>query len=66
MTPKEKAISLIDLFGNNIEGYNVEYEYSSKQCAISCINELIKYGADPPDPYVLGYWELVKEEIEKL
>jgi len=41
MTPKEKAKYLYDLMGLNIEGYNVEWEVSSKDCAIACVNEIL-------------------------
>lgn len=75
MTPKEKAIDLVEDMHDAPEmGYNEH----AKQCALIAVDELIKYHDDLMDvvryelpsnivaviPY--KYWEEVKKEIEKL
>jgi len=75
MTPKEKAIELVEDMHDAPEmGYNEH----AKQCALIAVDELIKYHDDIMDvvryelpsnivaviPY--KYWEDVKQEIEKL
>jgi hypothetical protein len=75
MTPKEKAIDLVEDMHNAPEmGYNEH----AKQCALIAVDELIKYHDDLMDvvryelpsnivaviPY--KYWDDVKQEIEKL
>ena len=77
MTSQEKAIQLVDSFMDLSE--EQEYDtprYISKEMAIQCaliaVDEIIK--ANPTkllaDPYEFysskGYWEQVKQEIEKL
>lgn len=70
MTPREKAIELVDKFvdfvncwdNNGEANYTQAYEYA-KQCALITCNEVLGYmGADR------GYefWTKVKQEIEKL
>jgi hypothetical protein len=75
MTPKEKAIDLVEDMHDAPEmGYNEH----AKQCALIAVDELIKYHDDLMDvvryelpsnivaviPY--KYWDDVKQEIEKL
>ncbi len=75
MTPKEKAIDLVEDMHDAPEmGYNEH----AKQCALIAVDELIKYHDDLMDvvryelpsnivaviPY--KYWEEVKQEIAKL
>jgi hypothetical protein len=74
MTPKEKAIDLVDKFRIS---KSITESYS-KQCALIAVDELIKYHDDLMDvvryelpsnivaviPY--KYWDDVKQEIEKL
>jgi hypothetical protein len=73
MTPKEKALQLIDKFENysfididkRISSFN-----SAKQCALVAVDEIIKTDMlIDEDTYVmtpsyLQYWEQVKQEIE--
>lgn len=66
MTPKEKAKELVDRFYNE-----VRYMQRSKECALIAVDEVLKAIPDASDydsPYnhELVYWQLVKEEIEKL
>jgi hypothetical protein len=66
MTPKEKALELIDRFSNHT--FNVEKETednfeSAKQCALICCNEVLGYmGADRGTEF----WQKVKQELNKL
>jgi hypothetical protein len=75
MTPKEKAIELVeDMHDAPETGYNEH----AKVCALIAVDELIKYHDDLMDvvryelpsnivaiiPY--KYWDEVKKEIEKL
>ena len=66
MTPKEKAIKLLDTFiqtnGNS---------FFAKECALIVVDEILKY--QPYDIYTIEqcdnvnkYWEEVKSEIENL
>lgn len=75
MTPKEKAIELVDKYMPHIAGadrYNTTlglYDKSiSKECALIAVDEIIKskpmFPIDLTQP--LAYWEEVKKEIEKL
>jgi len=61
MTPKQKAENLIMKFyynGIKDKRYSMEYE-DGKQCALICVDELIKNIGT-------GYWNEVKQEINKL
>lgn len=65
MTPKEKAIELVDKM------YGIT-DYQAKQSALIAVDELIKwmpmkeYHSDETSAFCVEYWELVKIEIEKL
>ena len=73
MTPKEKALELVDKY---IRYTPVEYEYEyAKQCALIAVEELIKctpsVNGRPPNyqtenEYCCEYWGSVKAELEKL
>jgi len=75
MTPKEKAVELVDKFYQTTpneawinEPLGIAEEYKawnqSKQCALIAVDELIE------NLYLEGvkpdYWQEVKQEIEKL
>ena len=72
MTPKEKALQLVDKFLPNMPRAN-ENEWA-KRCALICVDEIISQ--DPTKEVQdnwgshtdsnLEYWLEVKEEIEKL
>ena len=77
MTPKEKAIELVDKFENivpMIDGYHSyeemikEHFNKSKQCALTSVDELIieKNKWENGNFYTSKYWDYVKQEIEKL
>ena len=57
MTPKEKAIELVDKFSFICS--TCDYEDNAKQYALIAVNELIKETGSK-------YWYDVKQEIEKL
>ena len=69
MTPKEKAIELVDKYIQYVTEIN-EYEYA-KQCALIAVNEMLKHLQNYIDNYYLlkgaiKYWHEVKKEIENL
>lgn len=57
-----------DEFGNFDE---LEWHKQSKQCALICVEEILTYVPLPNDPTKAElefnlYWQVVKQEIEKL
>ena len=76
MTPKEKAVELVDKFRqqtDGIAGYN--YDDVNKQCALIAVDEIFEF-MKMDDEYTktvsnanskwVDYWQEVKHEIEKL
>ena len=62
MTPKEKAKELFNKFYMAIPSDEMGKCYeSSKQCALIAVNEIL----NEPDSSE-GYWQEVKQELEKL
>jgi hypothetical protein len=82
MTPKEKAIELVEMFMNikkqKLADYSIIYHPTAKQCALIAVNEILSsfsniYDDFVVEPSVVGgyknmkkYWEQVKQEIEQL
>ena len=82
MTPKEKAIELVDKFNNHTvkelvylkNGKVIEGKTEAKQCALIAVDEMINYFSKEsfmmayPEIAIseLEYWQEVKQEIEKL
>jgi hypothetical protein len=67
MTPKEKAIELYNKFRNIAPV--LEANYKSKQRALIAVDELIKQEISLlglSDKYVPTWWNMVKDEINKL
>lgn len=71
MTPKEKAVELVNKY---LQVYNGRVP-QAKQCALIAVDELIKhtisvntlpYNLQSIDEDVQEYWQEVKPEIEKL
>ena len=62
MTPKEKAIELVEKFTNLYEGINLGLakKHWAKQSALIAVDEILKLRVNIP------YWQEVKQEIEKL
>ena len=74
MTPKEKAQELFGKYAMYIRAnlrYDEEANEDAKQCALIAVDEIISNWiaeATIQFPYgkVINYWNVVKEEIEKL
>jgi hypothetical protein len=75
MTPKEKAIELVDKFENIVPTIDGYYSYQemieehfnkSKQCALIVVDEILKITWVDKFLIVEDYWKEVKQEIEKL
>jgi hypothetical protein len=77
MTPKEKAIELVDKFIVHTRVYHEvlgweDYIESAKQCSLIAVDEIIEATKLVVDrPYFNGilfntYWEQVKTEIQSL
>jgi hypothetical protein len=73
MTPKEKAVELYNKYEQLGKDFTrgVSMAEFAKECALIAVDEVIKAIPDASDydsPYnhELVYWQLVKEEIEKL
>jgi len=70
MSPKEKAIELVEKFrlkvldydGNGLNGFK------AKQCALIAVDEMLKpsFNGYVKMQSIKRYWEEVKSEIEKL
>jgi 5-methylthioribose kinase len=73
MTPKEKAIELVNKFNNYTsdewwEGENGHKE-NMKQCALISVNEILAiFYDDYQSMWIreLNFWHLVKQEIQAL
>ena len=71
MTPKEKAIELVQKFNYDNKHFLM---YDVRQCALICVDEIIsKGGTKNVIQYEsncftnrVEYWQEVKQEIEKL
>ena len=59
MTAKDKAIELVN---NYLQIYDGRVP-QAKQCALICVDEILE---TPLHVYGRGYWEDVKQEIERL
>jgi hypothetical protein len=57
MSPKEKAIELVDKFA--LGGWG-------KENALRCVDEILSINSVDKDEDLSNYWEKVKQEIEKL
>ena len=73
MTPKEKAIELVERFNvlqTFIEGFDYEHAI---ECALIAVDEILNYDlkAKTESQFVIErrieeYWQEVKQEVEKL
>jgi len=74
MTPKEKAIELVDMFmehtveWDNVKEIAFDSEYHAKKCALISVDEVIEalHEHHWQNRNVTEYWKEVKQEIEKL
>ena len=62
MTPKEKAIELVDKF--SVVGLQQRNE--GVACALIAVDEILSINSVDKDENSSNYWEEVKQEIEKL
>jgi len=68
MTPKEKALELINKMHIESDIIYVMSKAQAKKCALIAIDEILDaslYYFDELSPYVI-YWQEVKKEIENL
>jgi len=63
MTPKEKAIELVERYTNMAFNFN-SYSYD-KRCALIAVDEILKT-FDCTTPHQVEYWQEVKTEIQNL
>jgi hypothetical protein len=63
MTPKEKAIELIDKY-SNADYTDISFS-GAKQCALICCDEVLEH-LQLHDIVMIDYWDRVKLELEKL
>jgi len=74
MTPKERAVHLVDKYLNmkriKMSDYSVIYLPTAKECALIVVEEIIKefgtYFKVNIEGNYMSYWEKVKEEINNL
>lgn len=76
MTPKEKAIELVDSFKPYAhfwvhdlgiqKDYDIERFENAKNCALIAVDEILKIGSVIVDYNTYYYWQEVKQEIEKI
>lgn len=66
MTPKEKAIELVNKYKEFTEDNYAESYCNAKQCALIAVDEVIDNIEDDFLENDLKYWQEVKQEIEKL
>lgn len=65
MTPKEKALELVDkMFENDETGYEYMHYSHAKNCALIAIDEILS--AHLFDLDEREYWIAVKQEIERI
>lgn len=62
MTPKEKAVELVNKYLQVYDGRVPQ----AKKCALICIDEILEFGNQQGIREPMMYWEKVKQEINKL
>lgn len=65
MTPKEKAVELVDKFYFYCNNNHKRYAYA-EECALIAVDELIKETDFEVPNIRQRFWKEVKQEIEKL
>jgi hypothetical protein len=65
MTPKEKAIELVDKYKFYL-GNEQENIKEAKDCALIAVDEILNIKSVDKDYDLSNYWLEVKQEIEKL
>ena len=66
MTPKEKALEIVQRFYNNQSSHSITSVAfnSAKKCALICVDEILENGSKNHNTW--EYWIEVKQEINKL
>ena len=67
MTSKEKALELVDKYNNQLQKDMtcIVYVENAKQCALICVDEILKLYKDNWN-IANSYWNEVKQELLKL
>ena len=65
MTPKEKAIELIEKY-QFVEIANYTSIFEVKECALIAVDEILEITSESYDIDHINYWQGVKQEIERL
>ena len=65
MTPKEKAIELIEKY-QFVEIANYTSIFEVKECALIAVDEILEITSESYDIDHINYWQEVKHELEKL
>ena len=71
MTPKQKAIELVNKFMSYADSNHYGSIASAKQCALIAVDEIINSNPNYPEfkeneGTPIRYWEVVKQEIANL
>jgi hypothetical protein len=69
MTPKEKAIELVNKFKPYMDGWRkANYAHFAKQCALIAVDEILNHHSQEQGLYRIDtyYWQQEKKKIEKL
>ncbi len=72
MTPKEKAVKLIESYHKLGKDFTrgVSMQEFSKECALICVNEILESGWDNVEgrggERARIYWNLIKDELKNL
>jgi hypothetical protein len=74
MTPKEKAIEILDKFmehtveWDNVTEYAFDSEYHAKKCALIAVDEILEalHEHHWQNRLIIDFWKEVKHELEKL
>ncbi len=65
MTAEQKARELVEKYLEFTEEPYADMRYNAKQCALICVDEILRSGLT--DEYSANlFWEQVKTELEKL
>lgn len=64
MTQKDKALELVEQY--SLINYDIDDAASHKEGAMIAVEEVIKQVKNCGILSVMGYWEQVKQELEKI
>ena len=70
MTPKEKAIELVEKYNLDEYLFYSIHEFQARKCALIAVDEILKAVDNPDETYLMkhsvNYWKEVKQEIKAL